>query len=115
MKYNKYNASKTVVDGIRFDSRAEARRYRELKLLQQAGEIKDLELQPSFLLIERFKCRGKNYRDTRYIADFAYIEVKTGLQVVEDVKGVETEVFRLKKKLFLKRYGNLYDFRVVRM
>lgn len=115
MKYNKYNASKTIVDGIRFDSRAEARRYRELKLLQRAGEIKDLELQPSFLLIERFKYRGKTYRDTRYIADFAYTEVKTGLQVVEDVKGVETEVFRLKKKLFLKRYGNLYDFRVVRM
>lgn len=115
MKYNKYNASKTVVDGIRFDSRAEARRYRELKLLQRAGEIKDLELQPSFLLIERFKCCGKTYRDTRYIADFAYIEIKTGLHVVEDVKGVETEVFRLKKKLFLKRYGNLYDFRVVRM
>lgn len=115
MKYNKYNASKTVVDGIKFDSRAEARRYRELKLLQRAGEIKDLELQPSFLLIEKFKCKGKSYRDTRYVADFAYIEVKTGLQVIEDVKGVETEVFRLKKKLFLKRYGNLYDFRVVRM
>lgn len=115
MKYNKYNASKTVADGIKFDSRAEARRYRELKLLQRAGEIKDLELQPSFLLVEGFKCRGKSYRDIRYIADFAYTEVRTGLQVVEDVKGVETEVFRLKKKLFLKKYGNIYDFRVVRM
>lgn len=115
MKYNKYNASKTVVDGIRFDSRAEARRYRELKLLQRAGEIKDLELQPSFLLVDGFKCRGKSYRDVRYIADFAYIEIKTRLHVVEDVKGVETEVFRLKKKLFLKKYGNLYDLRIIRM
>lgn len=115
MKCNKYNAKITTVDSVKFDSGAEARRYKELKLLQQTGEIKDLELQPSFLLIEHFKCRGKSYRDTRYIADFAYTEVKTGLQVVEDVKGVETEVFRLKKKLFLKRYGKIYDFRVIKM
>ena len=111
---HKYNAKKTVVNGITFDSRAEARRYKELLLLQEAGKIEGLELQPSFLLLEAFKCRGKSYRDTKYIADFMYKETATNALVVEDVKGVETEVFKLKKKLFLKKYGGIYEFRIIK-
>ncbi len=111
---SKYYAKKTEVDGIIFDSKAEARRYRELLLLLNTGSIRDLKLQPKFLLEEGFKLKGKTYRKIEYIADFQYIEVSTGEIIVEDVKGVETEAFKLKKKLFLKKYGNIYQFRIIR-
>lgn len=111
---HKYHAKKTVVNGITFDSKAEAKRYRELLIMQEAGEIDGLELQPLFLLVSSFKCRGKSYRDIRYIADFLYRETATNTLVVEDVKGVETEVFKIKKKLFLKKYGEAYEFRIIK-
>jgi hypothetical protein len=90
--YAKYHNKKTVIDGITFDSKKEAARYVELKLLQQAGEIQDLLLQPSFeLIVQGGKVVG------RYFADFKY---RTGNKViVEDVKGVKTDVYRLKKKI----------------
>ena len=69
---NKYFNKKTVVDGIQFDSKLEANRYCELKLLEKSGEIKDLKLQPKFLLQESFKKNGKTYRKVEYIADFTY-------------------------------------------
>ncbi len=111
---NKYNARKTSINGIVFDSKREASRYQELKLLEKAGEITNLVLQPSFLLQEPFKRRGKQYRSINYIADFQYREERTGLDVIEDVKGTETEVFRIKKKLFLFLYGKVYDFRIIK-
>lgn len=107
---NKYSAIKTESDGITFDSRKEARRYNELKLLQRAGQIKDLQLQPVFLLQEGYKRAGKSIQAITYIGDFSYIE--NGRQVVEDAKGMKTEVYRIKKKLLLKRYPEL-DFREV--
>lgn len=102
---SKYHARKTVIDGIKFDSKREAHRYAELKLLEHAGEIRDLVLQPEFVLQEGFKKNGKVHRAIKYIADFQYIE--NGKTVVEDCKGVKTEVYRIKKKLFEKRYENL--------
>jgi dsDNA-binding SOS-regulon protein len=92
MPYMKYGNKKTVVDGITFDSKKEAARYVELKMLQQAGEIQDLLLQPSFeLRVDGGKVVG------RYFADFKY---RQGNRViVEDVKGVRTDVYRLKKKI----------------
>lgn len=69
---NKYYNKPTVIDGIKFDSKKEAQHYMELKLLQRAGEISNLELQPRFLLQEGFKKNGKTYRKIEYIADFAY-------------------------------------------
>lgn len=107
---SKYNAKKTVVDGITFDSRKEARRYQELKLMQEAGVIKDLSLQPNFLLQEKFKYQGETQRKIEYIADFMYWDCEKNICVVEDVKGMKTDVYKLKKKLFLKKYGNDYDF-----
>lgn len=103
MKRSKYNAVKTKVDGIVFDSIKEAARYKELRLLEKAGEIKELELQPKFQLQEAFTLDGKRHREILYIADFMYKD-KGGVTVVEDVKGYKTDVYALKKKLFLKQF-----------
>jgi hypothetical protein len=94
---NKYRAIKTVVDDITFDSKKEARRYVQLKLLVRAGAISELKLQPRFdLIINDCKCGF-------YKADFDYIE--NGKRVVEDVKGMKTPVYNLKKKLVKAIYG----------
>lgn len=102
---NKYKNKKVQIDCYVFDSIAEAKRYKELKLLERAGEISNLELQPRFLLQESFKKNGKTYKKIEYVADFKYIE--KGKIVVEDVKGIQTDVFKLKHKLFEKKYLEL--------
>ena len=71
---SKYNNKKAQVDMYVFDSIAESRRYKELALLERAGEIKDLQLQPRFLLQEGFRKNGKTYRKIEYIADFMYCQ-----------------------------------------
>lgn len=109
---HKYGAKKKEIDGIIFDSQAEARRYCELMLLKRAGEIKNLVLQPEYLLQESFKYNGKTEKAIKYKADFAYID-KTDKSIVEDVKGVKTEAYKIKRKLFLKLYGKYFDFREV--
>ena len=108
---NKYHNKKTQVDMYVFDSIAESKRYKELKLLEKAGIIKELELQPHFLLQEAFRKNGKAYRKIEYIADFQYIE--NGKIVIEDVKGKETEVFKLKRKLFEHEYPE-YDLKIIK-
>lgn len=108
---NKYKNKKVILDDYVFDSIQESRRYKELKLLLRAGEISDLELQPRFLLQESFKKNGKTYRKIEYIADFKYIE--NGKTIVEDVKGMQTDVFKLKHKLFEKIYPEL-ELRIVK-
>lgn len=110
MAYRKYKAKKVVVDGITFDSKKEARRYQELKLLEKAGVIKGLVLQPCFLLQDKFKYKDKTERKIKYIADFQYYVVKDKRWVIEDVKGYKTDVYKLKRKLFLKRYGDKFEF-----
>ncbi|EGT4056865.1 DUF1064 domain-containing protein [Clostridioides difficile] len=113
-RYSKYNAKKTVVDGIEFDSIREADRYCELKLLEKAKEIRNLELQPRFLLQDKFKDKqGNTHKKIEYVADFMYID-KCGKTIVEDVKGVLTDVYKLKKKLFLKIYDDQYEFKEIR-
>lgn len=102
---NKYRNKKTQIDMYVFDSIAESKRYKELALLERAGEISELTLQPKFLLQESFKKNGKTYRKIEYIADFMYRE--KGQIVIEDVKGKETEVFKLKRKLFEYKYPYL--------
>jgi len=107
----KYGNKKVQVDGINFDSELEAKRYRQLKLLQRAGEIKNLKLQVPFLLQEAFKKNGKIYKKIEYIADFVYEE--KGQVVVEDVKGMKTELFKIKQKLFEYKYPEL-SLRIVK-
>lgn len=111
---HKYNAKKTVVDGITFDSKAEAARYCELKLLERQGIIKDLRLQPRFRLQDGFTASdGKKIRPLDYVADFMYVD-NDGAAVVEDVKGVQTDAYKIKKKLFLKRYPEFVFYEVTR-
>ena len=110
MVYSKYKAKKVIVDGITFDSKKEARRYQELKLLERAGVIKDLSLQPNFLLQDKFQYKEKTERKIEYIADFQYYVIKDKKWVIEDVKGYKTDVYKLKRKLFLKRYGDKFEF-----
>jgi hypothetical protein len=105
---HKYRAVPTVVDGIRFASKKEAARYGELKLLEKAGEVKELTLQPRFPLFSPGRGNGGPYARVHicdYVADFRYREGPSGLLVIEDVKGVKTAVYRLKKKWFEAQYG----------
>ena len=105
--YRKYHNTKTVADGIKFDSKLEAERYAQLKILERAGVIKGLELQPSFELLPSFRKNDKTWRKTVYKADFRYILCEGDRIIIEDVKGstaVITDVFRLKQKLFEYKY-----------
>lgn len=96
---SKYKNKKTEIDGIIFDSKLEAERYTQLKIFERAGLIKDLKLQVPFVLIDKSRFGTV----IKYVADFVYIE--DGQTVVEDVKGVKTDVYRLKKRLLAERYG----------
>ena len=112
MRRSKYSARKTEIDGVLFDSKKEANRYCELKLLEKGKVISNLELQPKFELAEGFRYQGKKYQAINYIADFKYVE-ENGIEVIEDVKGMKTDVYNIKKKLFLLRYGERFDFREI--
>lgn len=104
---SKYHNRKVMVDGITFDSQKEAQRYAELKLLERAGEIYDLQRQVPFVVIpEQRDQNGKLLeREVKYIADFTYKEKGSLRRVVEDVKGLKTDVYKIKKKLMLYRNG----------
>jgi len=111
-----------TIDGRVFDSRKEAKRYQELKLLEAAGEISDLQMQVKFVLIptqrefnarEIYKKGAKKgsfkpgriiEREVAYIADFVYY-LPDNTRIVEDTKGVRTKEYIIKRKLMLYRYG----------
>lgn len=97
MAYNKFRAVKTVVDGIVFDSKLEAKKYQEFKLLEKAGEIQDLQLQV------RYDLCVNNQKVCTYVADFVFVE--KGVTVVYDAKGMILPEFRLKAKLFKAIHG----------
>lgn len=97
MKRSKYGANPTTVDGIRFASMKEAARYGELRRLQSCGLLRGLELQP------RFDCNIDGIHVCTYVADFRYTDRRG--DIIEDVKGVETAVFKLKRKLVEALHG----------
>ncbi len=101
-KYAKYGNKKTydAQTGITFDSKREYERFQELRLLERVGEIRELKTQVTFELQPSFKKNGKTIRAITYIADFTYYEYDTPVLVVEDSKGVKTEAFKIKQKLF---------------
>ena len=101
---NKYHNKKVIYNGITFDSIKEKNRYIELKLLERAGLIKDLKLQYEFELQPAFILNKKKIRKISYIADFYYFDNKLNDYVVEDTKGMRTEIYRIKKKMFEYRY-----------
>ena len=104
---NKYKNKKVAVDGIEFDSKREAKRYGQLKLLEKAKLIKELELQKTFELQPSFKKNGKTYRSITYKADFYYYDNHLERYVVEDTKGFKTETYKIKKKMFEYVYPEL--------
>ena len=118
----KYNAEKTEIDGHTFDSKHEANRYLELKLLERAGEISNLRLQVEYELIpnqyateERYGKNGRRLKPKEvllerkccYVADFVYIDNRTGETVVEDTKSeaTRTKDYTIKRKLMLWVHG----------
>lgn len=116
--YAKYKNHKTEVDGIIFDSRKEAQRYKELKLMEDNGFIGDLQRQVRFELIPAQKepdtrgpkggvIKGKTIeRKVEYVADFVYTDIETGETVVEDTKGqIRTKDYIIKRKLMLWVHG----------
>lgn len=105
-KFNKYSNQKVVIDNIKFDSKKEANRYLELKIIEKAGEISNLQLQKSFLLIDK----QKDERAVTYKADFVYYNDKKQRWIAEDVKGYKTKEYIIKRKLFKSIYGKDYDF-----
>lgn len=110
---SKYGAIKTTIDGITFDSKREAERYSELKLLERAGKIKDLKTQPRFTLLEGFKKNGKTFKPIHYTADFMYYDNELKQSIVEDVKGFAARDFSLRVKMFESKYPDL-SLKVVR-
>lgn len=106
IRRHKYNAQKTEVDGIIFDSKKEAAEYQTLKLLERVGAIADLQLQPAFELQAAYvDNNGRKVKPIVYKADFAYTQ--EGRRIVVDVKGVQTPVFKLKAKMFREKYPEL--------
>lgn len=110
---SKYGNKRTVIDGIPFASKAEARRFQELRLRQQAGEIRDLTCQHPINLDAPLRdgglslgyFEGQIKRIGYYYADFYYVDCATGQEVYEDVKGVRTAIYRLKKKWAEAEWG----------
>lgn len=102
---SKYFSKKVLIDGYKFDSKKESEYYLYLKSELKKGLIYDLELQKEYILQESFKIGTKTRRKITYKADFSYKTTKDDKLHVVDVKGFKTEVYRLKKKLFEKRYG----------
>jgi len=105
-KRHKYNAKKTTIDGITFDSKREANYYAELKLLLKAGVITRIDMQPEFILQPEFKYRGKKYRPIIYRADFKVYYPDEREEII-DVKGHKTKEYQIKKKLLLKQHPEI--------
>lgn len=101
---SKYGAKKVTAQGITFDSKREANRYRELVLLERAGRLSNLQRQVKFELIPSQRVNGKVVeRACTYVADFVYLE--NGQKVVEDTKGFKTKDYIIKRKLMLWVHG----------
>lgn len=103
-KTPKYRNKKTTVDGITFDSMAEATRWGSLKLLAESGAIRDLVRQPEYVLIPTVKINGKTVRAMKYRADFGYRK-PDGTEIIEDVKGMLTPVYRMKRHMMKALLG----------
>ena len=110
---SKYHNKKVTYKGIKFDSKKEMQRYKDLELLESTDYICNLELQKKFLLQEGYThAKGKKIRPIYYIADFYYYDYVDNEWVVEDVKAsktYKTEVYKLKKKMFEYKYNLTID------
>lgn len=105
-KKNKYNNKITELDGIKFHSRKESLRYSQLKLYEKGGLIANLRLQVAYELIPKLVINGKAERAIKYVADFVYYDTVNKCEVVEDVKGIITDIFKIKYRL-MKQIHNI--------
>ena len=99
MTAHKYHAKPVVIDGIRFASKKEGSRYNVLKIMQKTNQIECLICHPEFTIMVN------NFKICKYVADFGYTDRETGEHIIEDVKGVRTAIYRLKKKLMKACHG----------
>lgn len=105
VKQNKYKNKKCVYNGIKFDSKKEMAYYIKLKMLEEKGKIKELELQKTYELQPSFKVNSKTYRKIIYKCDFSYVSTEDDKLHIVDTKGFRTEVYKLKRKMFAYKYG----------
>lgn len=103
---SKFNAKKTTVCGIVFDSKREALRYVELRDLESKGIVSNIQRQVRVELVPPFDCDGKHFRGIYYVIDFVYTDSE-GNEIWEDVKGMKTPVYLLKRKLVAYRYRKI--------
>ena len=101
---SKYNAKQCEYDGYKFGSEVEMRYYKDLKELQEAGEICGLEVHPKYLLQDKFIFMGEKYAKIKYEADFAYYDPEGQAIIVIDVKGMPTESAKIKRKMFINKW-----------
>jgi len=113
-RYNKFQNQKTEVNGITFDSKLEADRFQQLKLMELAGEITNLRLQVEFQIFQGYinPDTGEKTKSSNYVGDFMYTDIHEHKVIVEDTKGIETPDFKLKWKLVQSQYPQ-YEFRKV--
>ena len=114
MNYQKYHAETVIINGIKFSSKLEGERYKQLLLLRQAGEICDLCLQFEFQIFHG--CinpdTGEKDKSSFYLADFVYLDINKRQWIAEDTKGIETPEFKLKWKLVKQQYP---EYRFVKL
>ena len=113
---NKYNASTSESDGVKFDSKAEARRYAELQILLKSGKIKNLVTHPAFEILPAFEYMGQKVRAMNYSADFMYYDNELGRTIIEDVKGYPTREFKTRWKMiqYQNRNDTTVELRIVK-
>lgn len=105
-KKTKYNNKITELDGIKFHSRKESLRYSQLKLYEKGGLIANLRLQVAYELIPKLVINGKTERAIKYVADFVYYDTVNKCEICEDVKGMITDIFKIKYRL-MKQVHNI--------
>lgn len=106
---SKYNNKKVELDGIKFHSESEAIYYKQLKWAKEGKTLKSFEIQPKFILQEKFKKNGQHHRAITYTADFKVTELDGKVSII-DIKGspkAVTETFKIKKKLFEHKFPDL--------
>lgn len=108
MAYSKYKSKKTEIGRIRFDSKKEAERFKELFMLERNGKIRNLKLQHDFTLQEAYTTTdGERIRAIRYVADFTYYDCESNEFIVEDVKSkaTKTDVYQMKRKMLREKFN----------
>ncbi len=112
-KRNKYGNIPVTHDDIWFQSKLEGNRYLDLKMMENKGIIKDLKLQVPFVISDPVEWEDRKLPAIKYVVDFTYYDIGTCLKIAEDVKGKETDLYKLKRARFIHRYPE-YRFKEVK-